>query len=137
MRVWTCLPGASPRPPRSRSRASTWRKGSRPTLIVATHRTRLTAAALFLVAAAAAGVSRRVAAQRPPLSGAPADLIVINGAVYAADRGDLRQALAIRGNRIAVVGTMEEIERLRGPRTEIVEAHGGAVVPGFNDIHTH
>jgi predicted amidohydrolase YtcJ len=67
----------------------------------------------------------------------PADLIVTNGAVYAADGGDTRQALAIRGNRIVFVGAADQVERLRGPKTEIVDARGGAVVPGFNDIHTH
>jgi len=105
--------------------------------IVTTHCKRLAAAVLIVVAATAVAVSRPVAAQRPASTGAPADLIVTNGAVYAAERGDLRQALAIRGNRIALVGTTAEIERLRGPRTVIVDAHGGAVVPGFNDIHTH
>src|SRR5690348_15315704 len=62
----------------------------------------------------------------------PADLIVINGAVYPGAGGDVRQALAIRGHRIASVGTNEEVARLRGPKTEVVDAHGGAVLPGFN-----
>jgi predicted amidohydrolase YtcJ len=101
-------------------------------------RKRLAAAVLIAAAAMAAAASRRAVAQRAaPSSGAAADLIVINGAVYAADRGDLHQALAIRGNRIAIVGSNDEIARLRGPRTEVVDAHGGAVVPGFNDIHAH
>ncbi|HJZ73168.1 MAG TPA: amidohydrolase [Vicinamibacterales bacterium] len=102
-----------------------------------THRNRLAAAVLVVVAAAAGAASRGVVAQPPTSSTAPADLIVINGALYAADRGEVRQALAIRGNRIAIVGSTAEIERLRGPRTVVVDAHGGAVVPGFNDIHTH
>jgi predicted amidohydrolase YtcJ len=96
------------------------------------------AVASIVLLLVAASVSHRVAAQRaaaPP--GGSADLIVINGTVYPADRGAFRQAVAIRGNRIALVGTNDEVERLRGPRTEVVDAHGGAVVPGFNDIHTH
>jgi predicted amidohydrolase YtcJ len=101
-------------------------------------RKRLAVAVLIAAVAMTAAASRRAAAQRAaPSSVAPADLIVINGAVYAADRGDLHQALAIRGNRIAIVGSNDEIAPLRGPRTEVVDAHGGAVVPGFNDIHTH
>jgi predicted amidohydrolase YtcJ len=67
----------------------------------------------------------------------PADLVITNGAVYAADGGDVRQAIAIRGNRIVLVGAKDQVERLRGPGTQIVDARGGAVVPGFNDIHTH
>src|SRR5438094_5864651 len=68
---------------------------------------------------------------------APADLVVINGAVYAADGGSLRQAVAVRGNRISAVGTNDEIGRLRGSKTQVVDAHGGAVVPGFEDVHAH
>ena len=97
-------------------------------------------AALFVVAAASAAAlgSRRVGApQSPPPPLPPADLVVINGAVYEGGGGDLRQALAIRGNRIALVGANDDVDRLRGPRTVIVDAHGGAVLPGFNDIHTH
>ena len=97
-------------------------------------------AALFVIAAASAAAlgSRRVGApQSPPPAPPPADLVVINGAVYDGGGGDLRQALAIRGSRIAVVGANDDVDRLRGPRTVIVDAHGGAVLPGFNDIHTH
>src|SRR5690242_909666 len=68
---------------------------------------------------------------------APADLIVINGAVYAADGGPLHQAVAIRGNRIVAVGGNDDVAALRGPGTQIVDARGGAVVPGFDDVHTH
>jgi predicted amidohydrolase YtcJ len=98
----------------------------------------------FAVACLVAHESRRVVvAQRPAAAvdsapdSTPADLIVTNGTVYAADGGDLRQALAVRGNRIALVGTNDEVERLRGPRTRVLDARGGAVVPGFNDTHTH
>jgi predicted amidohydrolase YtcJ len=76
-------------------------------------------------------------APQPPPAEAPADLVIVNGAVYAGDGGAVRQALAIRGNRIAIVGSNGDVERLRGPRTEVVDARGGAVLPGFNDIHTH
>jgi predicted amidohydrolase YtcJ len=68
----------------------------------------------------------------------PADLLILNGQVYTADgNGSLQAAVAVRGNRIAAVGANEDIGRLRGPRTQIVDAGGHAVVPGFNDIHTH
>src|SRR5690349_11367142 len=76
------------------------------------------------------------AGQRPPV--APADLLILNGKVYTADgSSSLQDAVAIRGNRIAAVGSNEEIGRLRGPNTQVVDASGRAVVPGFNDIHTH
>ena len=47
------------------------------------------------------------------------------------------QAIAIIANRIAAVGTAEEIGALRGPRTRVIEAGGGTVLPGFNEGHMH
>src|SRR5262245_36764161 len=68
----------------------------------------------------------------------PADLLILNGKVYSADgRGTFYEAIAVRGNRIGAVGTTAEIGRLRGPRTTIIDARGAAVMPGFNDVHTH
>jgi len=98
--------------------------------------------AAFLVAAGAGRPfegRRAIAAagQRAPAAQAAADLVVINGAVYAADGGSLHQAVAVRGNRIAAVGTNDEIAALRGAATHVVDARGGAVVPGFDDVHTH
>ena len=45
--------------------------------------------------------------------------------------------MAVRGERIAAVGTTAEIERLAGPATRRVEARGGMVTPGFIDSHVH
>jgi predicted amidohydrolase YtcJ len=66
------------------------------------------------------------------------DLIVINGRVYAADGGaDLAEAVAIRGNKVIRVGSNREIQRLKRAQTIVVDAKGGAVVPGFIDAHAH
>ena len=91
---------------------------------------------ISITAAAAIGVAG-LAAQRPA-GNAPADLLVLNGKVYTAGKNaTFAQAVAVRGNKIAAVGTAQEIERLRGPQTQVVDAAGGAVMPGFNDVHTH
>ncbi len=67
-----------------------------------------------------------------------ADLLVINGKVYTADRsGKFQEAVAIRGNRVLRTGTTADISKLGGPKTQVIDAQGGAVLPGFNDIHTH
>jgi predicted amidohydrolase YtcJ len=47
------------------------------------------------------------------------------------------QAVAIEGNRIAAVGTNEEIRRLAGPKTQVIDAGGRVVIPGINDAHVH
>ena len=73
-----------------------------------------------------------------PADSSPADLLIVNGKVYTAGKNaTFAQAVAVRGNKIAAVGTAQEIERLRGPQTQVVDAGGGAVLPGFNDVHAH
>jgi predicted amidohydrolase YtcJ len=64
----------------------------------------------------------------------PVDLIVVNGNVYTADRESTRaEAVAVQGNKILMVGSNREIQRLRRPQTVVVDARGGTVLPGFND----
>lgn len=77
-----------------------------------------------------------VGAQRG--SDGPVDLIVINGAVYTADDSRTRaEAVAVQGNKILMVGSNRDVQRLRRPQTVVVDAKGGAVLPGFNDAHAH
>ena len=67
-----------------------------------------------------------------------ADLIVTRGLVLtmAAARPSAR-AVAVRDGRILAVGDAAEIERLRGPRTRVLDARGGTVLPGIHDAHFH
>ncbi|HLL72852.1 MAG TPA: amidohydrolase [Pyrinomonadaceae bacterium] len=67
-----------------------------------------------------------------------ADLIIVNARVRTLDRARPEaEALAVYGNRIAAVGTSEEIRKLTGERTRVVDAQGALVLPGFNDSHVH
>ncbi|HJR08501.1 MAG TPA: amidohydrolase [Pyrinomonadaceae bacterium] len=67
-----------------------------------------------------------------------ADLIIVNARVHTMDKARPEvEALAVYGNRIAAVGTSEEIRKLAGARARIVDAHGALVLPGFNDAHVH
>src|SRR5256714_2035590 len=67
-----------------------------------------------------------------------ADLVVVNANVHTLDsRQPAAQAVAVYGNRIVAVGTNEEIKRLAGARTRVVDARGALVLPGFNDSHVH
>jgi predicted amidohydrolase YtcJ len=66
------------------------------------------------------------------------DLIVLNGKVYtAAQNGGIEEAVAVRGNQIVRVGSNREVKRLRRPQTRVIDAHGGSVLPGFNDARAH
>ncbi len=90
----------------------------------------------YLVAAIVASTliaGLMVGAQRDDSEG-PVDLIVYNGVVYTADgSGQKAEAVAIRGNQILRVGSDREINRLRRPQTTVIDAHGAAVLPGFED----
>jgi predicted amidohydrolase YtcJ len=90
---------------------------------------------VFIVAATLiAGIIAR--AQRD--DDGPVDLIVFNGKVYPADgKRAFAEAVAVRGNTIFRVGSNREIKRMRRPQTTVIDAHGGAVLPGFNDAHVH
>jgi len=69
-----------------------------------------------------------------------ADLLIRSGHVFkpgATVDGPPATAVAVLGNRIVAVGTDRELANLRGPRTEVVDARGGLIMPGFNDAHLH
>ncbi len=96
---------------------------------------RLTAYLVVAIVAATFIAGLIVGAQRDDSDG-PVDLIVRNATVYTADRrGTMAEAVAVRGNQILRVGTNREVDRLQRPQTVIVDARGGAVLPGFNDAH--
>lgn len=47
------------------------------------------------------------------------------------------EAIAVRGNTIALVGSNKAVRKLAGPKTQVIDAAGKLVLPGFNDSHTH
>ena len=67
-----------------------------------------------------------------------ADLILHHGKVVTVDRDfTIRQALAVKGDRLLRVGTDEEVLATRGPGTKVVDLKGRMVLPGLIDSHTH
>ncbi|MEW6320841.1 MAG: amidohydrolase [Acidobacteriota bacterium] len=69
---------------------------------------------------------------------APADRVLVNGAVLTVDEADrVAQAVAIAGGKIVAVGTTEDILRWAGPGTERIDLAGRAVTPGLIDAHVH
>lgn len=72
-----------------------------------------------------------------PLAAEP-DLILHHGKIATVDKTfSVRQALAIKGNRIEQVGGNDEILKLKGPRTEVLDLDGKLVLPGLIDSHVH
>ncbi|WHZ00003.1 amidohydrolase [Peribacillus simplex] len=67
-----------------------------------------------------------------------ADLVLVNGQVITSNMEyDVNEAVAVTGNQIVMVGTNEEVKRLIGSQTEVVDLAGRSLVPGFIDSHLH
>lgn len=68
-----------------------------------------------------------------------ADLVIINGKILTIDNDNpLTEAVAVKGEKIIAVGSTRKIKTfIVDGRTEVVDAHGRLVLPGFNDSHVH
>ena len=67
-----------------------------------------------------------------------ADTILINGKILTVDaQFSVRQALAIRDDKILAVGSTAEIRKLAGPKTRVIDLQGRTVIPGLIDSHIH
>jgi predicted amidohydrolase YtcJ len=58
----------------------------------------------------------------------------LGSALGSTTRGE---AIAVRGDRIMAVGSREEIAKMKGPQTKVIDLGGHFVMPGFNDAHMH
>jgi len=71
--------------------------------------------------------------------GSKADIVIQGGPVWtglSAGRGR-PGAVAIAAGKILAVGDSAEIARYVGSKTEVLQANGGLIMPGFADGHTH
>lgn len=67
-----------------------------------------------------------------------ADVIVTDAKVLTMNPGRPRcEALAIKGGRIAALGSKQDIAALKGPSTRVISAQGNSVLPGFIEAHMH
>ncbi len=67
-----------------------------------------------------------------------ADLVLINGKIVTVDKEKPEvQALAVSGDRIAAVGSNEEIKPYITQNTEVIDLEGRLAIPGFIDAHGH
>jgi predicted amidohydrolase YtcJ len=74
------------------------------------------------------------------------EIILFNGVIYtgagfAEDKPETVQAMAIANGKVIAIGSNEEIKRLAGLKTVLLDLNTGEtgtfVFPGFNDAHTH
>ncbi|MGW9210661.1 amidohydrolase [Embleya sp. NPDC055664] len=67
-----------------------------------------------------------------------ADVVFRGGAVHTIDAVRRRAtAVAVRDGRIVAVGHDPDVRDLIGPRTDVIDLAGRALVPGFQDAHVH
>ncbi len=73
-----------------------------------------------------------------PGSARPVDTALLNGVVYTADGArTVAQAVAISDGRVVAVGGDDEVRRLCGAATRLIDLEGRLVLPGFIDSHAH
>ena len=66
------------------------------------------------------------------------DLVVVNGRVYTVDESlPIAEAFAVKHDRIVAVGSTSDISNLVTRNTEVFDAGGKTVTPGFIDAHSH
>jgi predicted amidohydrolase YtcJ len=64
--------------------------------------------------------------------------VIVNARVWTGSRTrPWADAVAVRGDRLAAVGSSAEAMKLVTPATRVIDAHGRMVVPGFLDSHVH
>jgi predicted amidohydrolase YtcJ len=91
--------------------------------------------ALFVTVSALTAVAAR-SNQQPTVQ--PATMVLTNGKVVAVDdRYPNSEAVAIRGDRIAAVGSSADVKRYIGTSTEVIDLKGQLVIPGFIEGHGH
>lgn len=74
----------------------------------------------------------------PAVASDPADAIYHGGDVVTVDdKNPTAEAVAVRGGRIVAVGKAEEVLKLKGDATKLIDLRGRCLLPGFIDGHGH
>jgi predicted amidohydrolase YtcJ len=88
----------------------------------------------LLIVALALSLAMLLASEPIPV----ADTIIARGKVYTGNvEQPWAQTVAIRDGKIIAVGDEQTIFKLRSPLTDVIEAGGHLVLPGFVDCHIH
>lgn len=68
-----------------------------------------------------------------------ADLVVYNGVIWTGASSGAPQpgAVAVRGGHVYLLGDSADVAAHVGRRTQVLDASGGLVLPGFADAHAH
>jgi predicted amidohydrolase YtcJ len=66
-----------------------------------------------------------------------AEIILHNTKIATNKVPSFVEAIAISDGKVTATGRNEEILRLRGPATRVIDGRGRTVIPGLNDSHMH
>jgi predicted amidohydrolase YtcJ len=67
-----------------------------------------------------------------------ADLVIVNANVWTVDKAmPSAQAVAVLDDRIVAVGSNADVQLWKGSKTDVLDAGGKLLLPGFNDSHVH
>ena len=73
-----------------------------------------------------------------PLKACEADLVLVNGKIITVDADfSVAQAVAVKDGKVQAVGATEDIKKLVGEGTEVIDLKGRTVMPGLYDSHLH
>src|SRR6201988_736389 len=67
----------------------------------------------------------------------PADTILFNARIATNGVPSFVEAVAITDGKVIAIGSDDEISKLYGPSTRIIDGNGRTVIPGLNDSHMH
>src|SRR5215471_14484785 len=103
-----------------------------------------TVATLVLLCVFGVSMSRAQTATPEAETKPKADVIFFHANVYTGVPANTpfssilrEEAIAVKGDRILAVGKTIDIQKFKGPQTQMVDLGGRFTMPGFNDAHLH
>ena len=73
-----------------------------------------------------------------PASAQAPDTIFVNGKIITLDaRSNIATGLAVTNGRVAATGSNDDVRKLAGPATRVIDLAGRTVIPGLIDSHLH
>jgi predicted amidohydrolase YtcJ len=73
-----------------------------------------------------------------PADKKPVDLIVHHAKIVTVDdKFRIAEAVAVKDGRVVALGEDDEVFKLCGPKTRVIDADGQTVLPGLYDSHVH